>query len=157
MISPWMSCVPSYVFTASRFNMCRMMWYSSDIPLPPNISLAFLAIFKDFKQLFLLIIDIVSGISIFSSLLRANWNWTHSSSNVDNLLIWIGTSNSHKHVHMILGKVSCKGFGWLVICSVFVDALSVKSMLFSYDLLCKVFMRNTQKCEVNARAYPHES
>jgi hypothetical protein len=58
---------------------------------------------------------------------------------------WIGTSNSHKHVPMILGKVSCKGFGWLVICSVFVHALSVKPMIFSYDLLCKVFMRNTQK------------
>jgi hypothetical protein len=53
--------------------------------------------------------------------------------------------HSHKRVPMKLGKVSCKEFGWLAVCSIFVDALLVKTMLFSYDLLCKVFMQNTQK------------
>lgn len=33
------SCVPSYVFTVSRFTRCRITWYSSEMPLPPSISL----------------------------------------------------------------------------------------------------------------------
>ena len=41
-----------------------------------------------------------------------------------------GTSNSHKRVPMIPGKVSRKEFGWLVVCSIIVDALSVNTMLF---------------------------
>ena len=37
--SAWTSCVPSYVFTASRFMQWRMTWYSSWMPLPPRRSL----------------------------------------------------------------------------------------------------------------------
>lgn len=79
------------------------------------------------------------GISIGTSLLCAHWNWRPSSSDLDNCWCrdwWIGTSNLHKHVKMMLGKVSRKEFGWLVVCSVFVDALSLKTKHFSYDLLC---------------------
>lgn len=55
-----MSLVPSYVLTVSKLIACRKTWYSSEIPFPPSISLASLAIWIDFMQLFLFIIEICS-------------------------------------------------------------------------------------------------
>lgn len=56
--------LPSYVLTASRFMACRIMWYSSEMPFPPSISLACLAISSAFPQLFLLSIEIISGAAL---------------------------------------------------------------------------------------------
>lgn len=50
--------------TLSRFIMCLITWYSSDIPLPPNISLAFLAISRAFLAEFFFIIEIISGVAL---------------------------------------------------------------------------------------------
>lgn len=44
--------------------MCLITWYSSDIPLPPNISLAFLAISNAFMAEFFFIIEIISGVAL---------------------------------------------------------------------------------------------
>src|SRR5687768_4096222 len=39
-MSVWMSCVPSYVYTLSRFAMCRIDEYSARMPLAPSRRLA---------------------------------------------------------------------------------------------------------------------
>ena len=48
------------MLTVYKLIACLRTWYSSEIPLPPIIYLASLAIWIDFIQLFLLIIDIIS-------------------------------------------------------------------------------------------------
>ena len=58
------SCSPSYVLTASRFMTWRMMWYSSAIPFPPNMSLACRAMSRALPQLFLFSMDIISGAAL---------------------------------------------------------------------------------------------
>lgn len=67
-IKAWMSLVPSYVFTVSRFMACLKTWYYSLIPLAPIISLASLAIWMAFIQLLRFIIEIISTASSFLSL-----------------------------------------------------------------------------------------
>ena len=49
------------MLTASKFITCLMIWYSSEIPFPPSMSLASLAMARDFPQLLRLIIEIISG------------------------------------------------------------------------------------------------
>lgn len=56
--------LPSYVFTASRFMTWRMMWYSSEMPFPPSMSLACLEISRALPQLFLFNIEIISGTAL---------------------------------------------------------------------------------------------
>ena len=58
-------CLPSYVLTASRFMTWRIMWYSSEMPFPPNMSRACLAISSDLPQLFLFSMEIISGATLF--------------------------------------------------------------------------------------------
>ena len=60
-MSEWMSCVPSYVFTVSRFCACLMTWYSSTRPFPPIMSLAYLAMSRAFPQLLRFTMEIISG------------------------------------------------------------------------------------------------
>src|SRR5207248_7530170 len=57
MMRLWMSCVPSYVFTDSRFIMWRMIGYSSDIPLAPRMSRAMRAVSRAMFTLFVLPIE----------------------------------------------------------------------------------------------------
>lgn len=59
---------PSYVLTDSRFMTCRMMWYSSEMPFPPSMSLACLAMSRALPQLFLFSKEIISG-----DALLGNW------------------------------------------------------------------------------------
>lgn len=61
--NPWISYVPSYVFTVSRFIRCLITWYSSLIPFPPSVSRAILAISNAFPVEFRLINDIISGVA----------------------------------------------------------------------------------------------
>lgn len=56
--------LPSYVLTASRFMAWRITWYSSEMPFPPSMSLACLAISKALPQLFLFSIEIISGAAL---------------------------------------------------------------------------------------------
>mmetsp|Transcript_44138 Transcript_44138/g.75098 ORF Transcript_44138/g.75098 Transcript_44138/m.75098 type:complete len:294 (+) Transcript_44138:184-1065(+) len=55
------SCVPSYVFTASRFITWRITWYSSLTPFPPSMSRATRATSKLFPHEFRFVMLIISG------------------------------------------------------------------------------------------------
>jgi len=57
---------------------------------------------------------------------------------------------------MRLGKVFRKEFGWLVVCSVFVDALSAKTVFF-HMIYYVSFSWETHKNEANARVCPQKS
>ena len=62
-----------------------------------------------------------------------------SSPNVDKYVLMQGLMDLDKKLKQTcshdIWKVSRKEFAWLVVCMVFVDALSVNTMRFSYDLL----------------------
>lgn len=68
--SPWISYVPSYVFTVSRLTRCLIMWYSSLMPLPPSVSRAILAISSALPVELRLISDTISGVASPNSLSR---------------------------------------------------------------------------------------
>mmetsp|Transcript_40743 Transcript_40743/g.82170 ORF Transcript_40743/g.82170 Transcript_40743/m.82170 type:complete len:312 (+) Transcript_40743:188-1123(+) len=55
------SCVPSYVFTASRFITWRITWYSSLTPFPPSMSRATRATSKLFPHELRFVMLIISG------------------------------------------------------------------------------------------------
>mmetsp|Transcript_25484 Transcript_25484/g.64213 ORF Transcript_25484/g.64213 Transcript_25484/m.64213 type:complete len:275 (-) Transcript_25484:871-1695(-) len=67
-----MSCVPSYVFTASRFSTCVIMPYSSTIPFPPSMSRHSRAMWMAFVQLFLFAMLIMFECSFPSSFILVN-------------------------------------------------------------------------------------
>lgn len=52
------------MLTASRFMTCLMMWYSSEIPFPPSMSLDTLAISSALPHEFLLINETISGVTL---------------------------------------------------------------------------------------------
>src|ERR1043165_4748153 len=64
MMRLWMSCVPSYVFTDSRFIMWRITGYSSDTPFAPRMSRAMRADSRAMLTLFILPIETWCGFSL---------------------------------------------------------------------------------------------
>src|SRR5205823_2356938 len=63
MMRLWMSCVPSYVFTDSRFIMWRITGYSSETPFAPRMSRAIRADSRAMFTLFIFPIETWCGFS----------------------------------------------------------------------------------------------
>src|SRR5205085_1987535 len=64
MMRLWMSWVPSYVFTDSRFSRWRMTGYSSEMPFAPRMSRAMRAHSSAMFTLFILAIETWCGLSL---------------------------------------------------------------------------------------------
>src|SRR5262249_48323227 len=69
-INVWMSCVPSYVETLSRFIMCRITEYLSVMPAAPRMSRALRAHCSAIRTLFRLAREICAGRAVPASIKR---------------------------------------------------------------------------------------
>src|ERR1700728_333722 len=72
--SVWMSCVPSYVYTLSRFSMWRIDAYSARIPFAPSSRRASRAISVAMLTLLRLASDTCCGVNVPASLSRPRCN-----------------------------------------------------------------------------------